>query len=83
MSEEEDVALSAECDKRLAELGIESILDCTRCGAELTLRMAVAPTGPGRRHELWEIAYNCQMCFAMNSVWKRAEGTHGSSERRG
>lgn len=67
MTDAEEERLSREAEKILRDHGIEPILECRECKAELTLRMEVIPGPPP---ELTRLAYNCAYCFAMNIVWK-------------
>jgi hypothetical protein len=66
MSPADEKRLSEEVDQILKDKGIEPMLECRVCKAELTLRMEVIP---GERPELSRIAYNCEYCLAMNVVW--------------
>lgn len=66
MNDAEEERLAQDVEKILQDQGIQAILECKECGAELTLRMEVIPGPPP---SLSRLAYNCQYCFAMNVVW--------------
>lgn len=68
MEWQDEERLSKEVDQILKDNGIEPMLECRSCGAELTLRMEVVPGNPS---VLNRIAYNCEYCLAMNVVWER------------
>lgn len=59
--------LSRQVDQILKDNGIESMLECRVCRAELTLRTEVIQYSKAIR--LSRVAYNCEYCLAMNVVW--------------
>lgn len=73
MSPPEEERLSREVEQILKDNGIEPMLECRVCGAELTLRMEVIP---GERPKLSRVAYNCEYCLAMNVVWISPDLAH-------
>ena len=66
MSPADEERLAKEVDQILKDNGIEPMLECRTCRAELTLRMEVIDDAVPR---LLRIAYNCEYCLAMNVVW--------------
>lgn len=68
MDQRDHERLSNEAQRILKDQGIEAILECKICGAELTLRMEIVPND---YPILTKLAYNCAYCFAMNVVWEK------------
>lgn len=69
------VQLTMEADSLLMKEGIERLMDCSRCGAELTQRVEIGPTGLEGQYELWAIGFNCAYCLQNHVVWKKPKRT--------